>query len=104
MQTFKEILDTLEDTGHIKKIKLFNRLGDLTGILENKPGSYGSIKVYYYLYRTFGEINSDAAIEGLEIYSEHTEDAQNHPGKHPNIDRLFEVLDNEEILKIKIVK
>jgi hypothetical protein len=64
----------------------------------------GSIKVYNYLYETFGVINSDAAIEGIDLYAEHTEDAQNNPGKHPNIDRLLDVIDSDITLQVKIIK
>ena len=33
-----------------------------------------------------------------------TEDAQKNPGKHPNIDRLLTVMENEEPLDLKIIK
>jgi hypothetical protein len=38
------------------------------------------------------------------LYSEHTEDAQKNPGKHPNIDRLLSVMENEEPLDLRIIK
>jgi len=60
--------------------------------------------VYYYLYETFGVINSDAAMEGIDLYAEHTEDAQNNPGKHPNIDRLLDVIDSDITLQVKIIE
>jgi hypothetical protein len=73
-------------------------------VIKSKPGSMGSIKVYYHLYETFGEINSDAAMEGIDLYAEHTEDAQNNPGKHPNIDRLLDVIDSDITLQVKIIE
>jgi hypothetical protein len=45
----------------------------------------------------------DAAQEGLVIYAEHTEDAKLHKGKHPNIDRLLEVVANHAALTVTIV-
>ena len=33
-----------------------------------------------------------AAEEGLRLYAEHSADARAHPGKHPNIDRLFDII------------
>lgn len=60
-------------------------------VIENKPGSAGSVRVYAYLAGKYGAINAAAAAEGLAIYAEHTEDARANPGKHPNIDRLFNV-------------
>jgi len=38
----------------------------------------------------------------LKLYAEHTEDAQINPGKHPNIDRLLDVLDTGEVLTVEV--
>ncbi|MEK9686160.1 MAG: DUF2322 family protein, partial [Methylophilaceae bacterium] len=53
MQNFKEILETLNSADHIKEIQLFHD-EQLHGVIKSKPGSMGSIKVYYHLYETFG--------------------------------------------------
>jgi hypothetical protein len=103
MQKFSDILLTLDDSDHIDRIEIYKN-NNLIGTIENKPGSQGSIKVYHHLWKLFGAITLDAAIEGLDLYSEHTEDAQKNPGKHPNIDRLLSVLENEESLNLKIIK
>src|SRR5210317_935329 len=103
MQNFKEILETLNSADHIKEIQLYHQ-EQLHGVIKSKPGSMGSIKVYNYLYETFGVINSDAAMEGIDLYAEHTEDAQNNPGKHPNIDRLLDVIDSDITLQVKIIE
>ncbi len=34
-------------------------------------------------------------MEGLTLFAEHTNDAEKNPGKHPNIDRLFKVIEEE---------
>ncbi len=60
--------------------------------IANGPGTAGSFRVYAYLAKRYGAINTAAAREGLEIYAEHTQDARLNPGKHPNIDRLFALL------------
>ena len=62
------------------------------------------IKIYHHLWLTYGELNIDAALEGIELYSEHSAEAENHPGQHPNIDRLFDVVENKQTLKMKIIK
>ena len=49
MQKFKDILETLEDASHIKKIEFYDKDKTLVGQIENKPGSLGSIKVYHHL-------------------------------------------------------
>jgi hypothetical protein len=51
----------------------------------------------------YGGITLDAAVEGLSLYAEHTEDAENCPGKHPNVDRLLNILENEAPLSVKII-
>jgi hypothetical protein len=94
MENFADHLARLAATDHIKRIDLFNAQRTLVCTIENQPGSQGSIKVYYHLYKQFGAISVAAAQAGLVIYAEHTIDAQHHPGKHPNIDRLFAVIAN----------
>ena len=103
MQKFNEILLTLDNSDHIDRIEIYKN-NTLIGSIENKPGSQGSIKVYQHLCKLFGSITLDAAIEGLDLYSEHTEDAQKNPGKHPNIDRLLSVMENQEPLDLRIIK
>jgi hypothetical protein len=103
MQKFNDILLTLDNSDLISRIEIYKN-NALVGTIENKPGSQGSIKIYQHLWKLFDAISLDAAIEGLDLYSEHTEDAQKNPGKHPNIDRLLSVMENEEPLDLKIIK
>ena len=55
------------------------------------------------LYKNFKEINLEAAQKGLELFSEHTAEAKNHPGNHPNIDRLIDILRTNNILRIETI-
>lgn len=103
MQKFSDNLLTLDTADHVKRIELYDEANQPAGAIENKPGTQGSIKVYHHLFKLYGEINTDAAVEGLALYAEHTEDAENHPGKHPNIDRLLTVLDKEQTLSMKVI-
>lgn len=91
-RSFAENLAELEPVSHCARLELFDTGGNVVGAIENKPGSQGSLKVYCHLAKKWGAINAAAAGEGLELYAEHTVDARNHPGKHPNIDRLFEII------------
>jgi hypothetical protein len=102
MKKFSDILPILENTDHLQRIELFNDDGSSAGIIENKPGSQGSVKLYHHLFKKWGCITIDAAKEGLKLYAEHTEDAENNPGKHPNIDRLFSVIEDSKPLSVKI--
>lgn len=103
MQKFSDVLLGLDNAEEVQRIELFHPDGSSAGIIENKPGSQGSIKVYHHLYKMFGDITLDAAVEGLALYAEHTEDAENCPGKHPNVDRLLNVLEDEQPLSMKII-
>lgn len=99
---FADILATLPSAEHLQKINLTYPNGDVETI-ENKPGSQGSLKVYFHLYQKHGKINVKAAQEGLRLYAEHTEDAQANPGKHPNIDRLLDIVESGEELAVEVV-
>ena len=96
--SFSEILATLPNIDHLAAIELFSTealnegsTANAIARIENKPGSAGSVRVYHALFQEFGEINHAAAEKGLAIYAEHTADAINFPGKHPNIDRLLDI-------------
>ncbi|MFW5432734.1 MAG: DUF2322 family protein [Methylophilaceae bacterium] len=102
MEKFNDVLLELDAADDVLNIELFDRNGAAAGVIQNKPGSSGSVKVYYHLYKMFGSINVDAAVEGLSLYAEHTADAEDHPGKHPNIDRLFTIIDTAESLTVKV--
>lgn len=102
MQKFSDILLEIDPAEGVQEIALFDSDGQTAGVLKNKPGSAGSVKVYYHLYKMFGSINVDAAVEGLSLYAEHTQDAEDHPGKHPNIDRLFDIIDQAKTLSVKV--
>lgn len=102
MNLFQDILKQLPDVDHIKEIKILNQKGNQSGIILNQSGSSGSIKIYNQLFLIFGELNTEAAIEGLNLYCEHVKDAEDNRGKHPNIDRLLDIIKSKETFKIKI--
>lgn len=93
MTTFAEILPTLPPIDGISRIALVPADSNApTAIIENKPGQAGSLRVYHALLQRHGRIDVAAAEEGLRLYAEHTADARAHPGKHPNIDRLLQII------------
>jgi hypothetical protein len=77
--------------------------GTVAATIENKPGQTGSLAVYNHLGQIYGAITAEAARKGLELYAEHTEDARQNPGKHPNIDRLLALTDGKDLLRVKHV-
>ncbi|WP_199102864.1 DUF2322 family protein [Aquitalea sp. ASV11] len=92
--TFKDILETLPTTDGIAAIVLLDAAGETLTRLENKPGTAGSVRVYHALIKKHSHINRAAALEGLQLYAEHTADARLYPGKHPNIDRLLAIAED----------
>ena len=87
---FADNLARLPCVSHLARVELVN--GDaVVAMLENRPGSAGSVRVYSFLAQRFGRVDREAAEVGLLLYAEHTEDARRNPGKHPNIDRLFAI-------------
>lgn len=98
--TFSENLATLPEAEG-DRIRLLDEQGREVAVVENAPGTAGSFRVYAYLAGKHGAINVAAAQEGLSIYAEHTEDARLNPGRHPNIDRLFEVLKSAAVLRVE---
>lgn len=94
MKTFAENLSGLPTLEALTTLQL--QAGGTPRILiENKPGTQGSFRVYHFVATKWGGLGPEAAREALELFAEHTEDAKRHPGKHPNIDHLFEIVEKE---------
>lgn len=100
---FSDNLRQLPSTAHLSGLQLLDAQGALVGQLDNKPGQAGSVAVYAALAQRFGSISPEAAQEGLRLYAEHSDDARAHPGKHPNIDRLFGLLASGSSLTVKLL-
>jgi len=87
---FADRLQQLPSATHLAALHLLGADGQVLATIENQPGKTGSVVVYAALAALYGgSITPAAARLGLEWYAEHTQDAQAHPGKHPNIDRLL---------------
>ncbi|UJC78572.1 DUF2322 family protein [Rhodococcus erythropolis] len=90
--TFADNLAALPTVDHLAAIEVLDADGNVIDTVENKPGKYGSVKVYNHLAEVYGALTPEAATAGLTIFAEHTEDARANRGKHPNIDRLDQVI------------
>ena len=60
------------------------------------------MRVYHALAQEFEVIDAAAAAKGLILYAEHTADAIAFPGKHPNIDRLLR-LDEDQQWTVRLI-
>jgi len=101
---FKDNLAQMPAIDGIERIDLVDGKGDLVANIENKPGKQGSLAVYHYLKQAFGTLDAKAAEHGLAVFAEHTADARNRPGAHPNVDRLLAVVDGGEALRIGVIQ
>ena len=101
--SFAETLKKLPGVSHLASLNLLDAENNVIATIENKAGSTGSLAVYNHLAQVYGAITPEAAKKGLELYAEHTEDARLHPGKHPNIDRLIKLVEENKTLRIKHV-
>ena len=100
---FKDNLAQLPPIDGIARIDLVDGSGAVVGSIENAPGKQGSVAVYQYLKQTFGKLDAKAAEHGMAIFGEHTPDARNRPGAHPNIDRLLAIVAGGTPLSIEII-
>ncbi len=93
----------LPDVSQIDRLELFD--GDYTpvAVIENREGQRLSLQIYYKVALAFGGIGPKAANSALLRYGDHAEDARKNPGKHPNIDRLFEIIANDGHLSVNAV-
>jgi len=101
---FAETLKQLPKVSHLAALQLLDGEGQVVAVIENKPGQTGSLAVYNHLAQSYGAITVEAAKKGLELYGEHVADARQHPGKHPNIDRLLDMVrEHKPLLRVKHV-
>lgn len=101
--SFKENLQQLPSIESLDRINLVGADGKIVASIENQPGKQGSLAVYQYLQQCFGMLNRNAASHGLAIFAEHTADAKERPGAHPNIDRLLDIIGGAAPLTIELV-
>ena len=100
---FAERLATLPAIDHLRGLRLEDGDQVIAEIL-NQPGSAGSVRVYHALFQQFGSISKEAAETGISWYAEHTADAHQHPGKHPNIDRLIAISAGQlPVLQVELI-
>jgi len=100
---FKDNLAQMPGIDAIARIDLVDGKGAVVASIENKPGKQGSLAVYNYLQQTFGTLDAKAAEHGLVVFAEHTADARNRPGAHPNVDILLAIAAGAEALRIDVV-
>jgi len=101
--TFKDNLQRLPSIDGVRRIDLVDADGTVVASIENQPGKQGSVAVYQYLKQAFGALDATAAEHGLAVFAEHTADARDRPGAHPNIDRLLAIVAGGAPLTIEVI-
>ena len=101
--TFKDNLQQLPPVDGVQRIDLIDGKGAVVANIENQPGKQGSLAVYQYLKQVFDTLDARAAEHGLVVFAEHTTDARNRPGAHPNVDRLLAIVAGGAPLNIEVI-
>lgn len=101
--TFKDNLQQLPAIDGVLRIDLVDADATVVASIENQPGKKGSVAVYQYLKQAFGALDASAAEHGLAVFAEHTADARENPGAHPNVDRLLAIAAGGAPLAIEVV-
>ncbi len=101
--TFKDNLQQLPPVDGVQRIDLVEAQGTLVASIENQPGKQGALAVYHYLKQVFDTLDAKAAEHGLSIFAEHTADARNRPGAHPNVDHLLAIVAGGAPLSIEVI-
>lgn len=101
---FADNLAQLPAIDYIEALQLLDGNQNVIATIPNQPGKAGSVRIYAALAAKHGCINAAAAQEGLELFAEHTAAARQHPGSHPNIDRLFAVIESGQAVQVEVVK
>lgn len=98
---FQDNLAAMPDIGHLSGLDVCSSDGQTIHHIPAAPGKLGSLKLYNALAQEFdGRLDAAAAAKGIDLFAEHVADARANPGKHPNIDLLFRVPNENMNLKL----
>ena len=101
--SFADNLQKMPSIAHIAELQLIDHAGHVAASIPNQPGKAGSARLYHALFMKHGRIHVAAAQEGLELFAEHTTEALQHPGSHPNIDRLFAIIESGTGYEVRVI-
>ncbi|EDY86269.1 conserved hypothetical protein [gamma proteobacterium HTCC5015] len=99
--TFLEHLEQLPAIEQVQAVVLLDSDGKEVVRIPNAPGKRGSLKIYHALLTQYGALTPEAAQKGLEWFAEKVDEAKEQPGAHPNIDRLFDIVENKTTLSLR---
>ena len=100
---FADNLRLLPGIAGVARVDLVDAAGSVAASIPNEAGKQGSLAVYRYLGAAFGRLDAAAAAHGLAVFAEHTADARQRPGAHPNVDRLIAIANGGAPLEVVVV-
>ena len=98
--TFQENLATLPAIDHLSGLDVCDETGSAIHHIPAAPGKLGCCGIQA-AGEFGGRLNAAAAERGLALFAEHVADAAAHPGKHPNIDLLVRVKNENLALQLR---
>ncbi|MDD0824077.1 DUF2322 family protein [Mannheimia sp. AT1] len=102
---FKDYLATFPAIDHLAGLNVVNEQGEVIHNIPAVEGKLGSLKLYNALAEQFtNQLNAESATQGIVWFAEHVEDAKHNIGKHPNIDLLLKVVDENLGLILQPIK
>lgn len=87
----------------VQRIDLVDAQETVFATIENQPGKQGSLTVYQYLKQRFGNLDANTAEHRVLVFAEHTADARDRPGAHPNVDCLLAIAAGGASLTIEVI-
>lgn len=102
---FKDYLATFPSIEHLSELQVLNEKGEVIHQIPAVEGKLGSLKLYNALSEKFNQqLNIETAQQGIIWFAEHVEDAKQNKGKHPNIDLLFKVVEEQQQFSLKPIE
>ncbi len=103
--SFQDNLAAMPAIDHLSGLNVCAADGSVLHHIPAAPGKLGSLKLYHALAVEFGgTLNAEAAARGLALFAEHVADAEANPSKHPNIDLLLQVQQQNLQLQLQPVE
>lgn len=102
--TFNDYLATFPAVEGLSGLNVLDAENNVIHHIPAVAGKLGSLKLYNALAQQFtGKLNPESAAQGLLWFAEHVADANENPGKHPNIDLLFKVQNENLVYRLQAV-
>ena len=103
--SFQDNLAAMPAIDHLSGLNVCAADGSVLHHIPAAPGKLGSLKLYHALAVEFGgTLNAEAAALGFALFAERVADAEANPSKHPNIDLLLQVQQQNLQLQLQPVE